>query len=79
MTPENADELAEVYEIDQAEIAAARDKMMQQISRSAHNWTQSGTLISCTSCPFGHGFAVPPGNELVGIDEKNQPIIKKRW
>lgn len=43
----------------------------------AHEWRQQGPFLICKSCPFPHSVHIGMGKELVGLDEKGKPIIKK--
>lgn len=76
--PENPSNDSEVIEVEFAQIEAARKNMAHAMANAAHNWRQSGTLISCTSCPFAHGFSVAPGIQLTGIED-GKPVLTKAW
>jgi len=67
----------EHYEVSDAELAAAREQMARRMT--GHNWRQQGTQVYCTSCPFQHGFSVPPGQLLTGISSEGHPEFKKFW
>lgn len=41
-----------------------------------HDWKQRGTHIICESCDSTHAFTVPPGTQMVGVDDKCMPIFK---
>lgn len=77
MKPENEQNEPEVVEVDLDKVAQARQEMAQAMLSAAHNWRQTGTLVSCTSCPFQHGFAVPPRMRLQGLDAQGHPILKE--
>lgn len=77
MNPEVDPNQPETVEIDLDQLNRAREEMAKAMLKTAHNWRQSGTLISCTSCPFGHGFAVVPGIHLTGVDDDGKPILTK--
>lgn len=79
MNPDVDPNQPEAVEIDVDQIERAREEMSRALARTAHNWLQSGTMVSCSSCPFGHGFGVPPGTQLIGIDDTGKPILKKAW
>ena len=43
-----------------------------------HQWIQQGPYLICKSCEIKHGTYIGMDKLLVGFDEKNQPILKKR-
>lgn len=79
MKPEENPNDPESIEIEQAQIDQARAQMAEAMLKTAHNWRQSGTMVECTSCPFNHGFAVPPGHFLTSIDDKGKPVFTQAW
>lgn len=79
MEPKDSLEQPIYHEIDEQSIQEAFDKERKRLETAGHNWRQQGTMISCTSCPLPHGFSVPPGVFLIGIDENHQPILEKKF
>jgi hypothetical protein len=75
MKPENDPNQPESYEIDLDQIRVAREIMADKMSKAPHNWRQEGMLVSCTSCPFGHGFGISPGMVLTGVED-GKPVFK---
>lgn len=61
----------EHYETPLSEVVEALKPNMR-----GHGWRQRGTEVYCTTCPFEHGFTVPPGTQLVGVDDTG-PKFKK--
>jgi hypothetical protein len=59
---------------------------LAQANAAGHSWRQHGPMLLCTSCPFEHSFTPTDHNGLSllhehtfhGMDEKGQPILKKR-
>jgi len=43
-----------------------------------HNWRQNGPFLICRSCELEHGVFIGMDKILVGLNEKGQPILKKR-
>jgi len=43
-----------------------------------HDWRQEGPFLVCKSCPITHSVSIGMDKILVGFDEENKPIIKKR-
>jgi hypothetical protein len=83
--------VAEVPIIDEEDIHVDRDfnptvSIDEDFARSpykykldnVHNWIQRGYYIHCTACPLEHGIHVGKDQIMVGLDEKNVPILKTR-
>jgi len=43
-----------------------------------HNWRQQGPYLVCKSCEISHSTYIGMDKVMVGIDEKGQPLLKKR-
>jgi hypothetical protein len=43
-----------------------------------HEWRQQGPYLVCKSCDLEHAQWVGMNKELIGINDKGQPILKNR-
>jgi hypothetical protein len=43
-----------------------------------HEWRQQGPYIICKSCELEHASWIGMERILIGINEKGQPILKRR-
>lgn len=43
-----------------------------------HDWKQKGVYLVCKSCEIQHATYIGVEKIMVGINEKGQPILKKR-
>ena len=43
-----------------------------------HEWTQQGPYLICKGCELIHATYVGMGKLLVGLNDKGQPIFKRR-
>ncbi len=43
-----------------------------------HEWRQKGFFMVCKSCEIMHAVYIGPEKILIGLDEKGQPLFKKR-
>jgi len=43
-----------------------------------HEWRQQGPYLLCKSCDLSHAVYIGMEKILVGLNEKGQPILKKR-
>jgi len=43
-----------------------------------HDWRQQGPYVVCKSCELQHAVWIGMDKIMVGINEKGQPILKKR-
>jgi len=48
------------------------------VPKEIHEWRQKGYYIVCMSCELQHAAFIGPDKIMVGVDEKGQPILKKR-
>jgi len=48
------------------------------IPKGYHEWRQRGPYCICTSCELEHAIYLGMDKLLIGIDEKGQPIVKKK-
>lgn len=48
------------------------------IPKGYHEWRQRGPYCVCISCELEHAIYIGMDKLLIGIDEKGQPIIKKK-
>lgn len=48
------------------------------IPKGNHEWRQQGQFLVCKSCELEHAVNIGPDKLLVGFDQENKPIIKKR-
>jgi hypothetical protein len=44
-----------------------------------HHWRARGNEVCCTICPNPHGFSLPPGTHLTGVEDDGTPIIATVW
>lgn len=49
------------------------------IPKETHEWRQKGYFLECKSCDLTHGLYIGPDKIMVGLDEKGQPLLKKRY
>jgi hypothetical protein len=43
-----------------------------------HEWRQRGPYLVCTSCEIEHATYIGMEKIMVGLNDKGQPILKKR-
>ena len=43
-----------------------------------HEWRQQGPYVICKSCELQHAVFIGMDKMLVGLNDKGQPILKKR-
>jgi len=48
------------------------------IPKGNHVWRQEGYYLVCSSCDLIHATFIGPNKVMVGMDEKNNPILKTR-
>jgi len=64
-------ERSESHEIDvEALIRQAKAEI------KGHTWRQRGPWLVCVSCPKKHASWLGINKELIGIDEKGEPIVR---
>ena len=44
-----------------------------------HHWSAKGGEVCCTICPNPHGFSLPPGWHLTGVEDDGTPVLDKVW
>ena len=48
------------------------------IPKGNHIWRQEGYYLLCSSCDLVHATYIGKDKIMVGMDEENNPILKKR-
>jgi len=48
------------------------------IPKGSHEWRQQGYYIICKSCDLEHAVWIGSKKILTGINDKGEPILKKR-
>lgn len=48
------------------------------IPAGVHEWRQQGYYLICKSCEIEHAVHIGPNKLLVGFDNNQKPILKKR-
>lgn len=48
------------------------------IPKGYHEWRQQGYYLVCKSCELQHAVWIGKDKLMVGVDEKGNPILKKR-
>lgn len=43
-----------------------------------HDWRQRGPYLVCKSCDLEHAAYIGPEKLMVGLNDRGQPILKKR-
>jgi len=43
----------------------------------SHKWRQKGPYLVCKSCDIEHAVWIGVEKQMVGLNEKGQPILKK--
>ena len=46
---------------------------------SKHDWVSQGNQVACRSCANPHGFQLPPGMHMTGLNSDGNPIVAKVW
>ena len=44
-----------------------------------HHWQSKGSEVCCTICPNPHGFSLPPGWHMTGVDDEGFPEVIQVW
>lgn len=63
------------------DVDAVYDRLQEQVQKNQfvkHSWRQQGPELICISCHYKHGFWVGMDKQLVGFDDKGEPILTKR-
>ena len=47
------------------------------VPKGNHEWRQRGPYLVCLSCELQHAVWIGVEKQMVGVDKKGQPILKK--
>lgn len=49
----------------------------QFVPKGVHEWRQQGPYLNCFSCDLQHGVYIGVNKQMIGINAKGDPILKK--
>lgn len=47
------------------------------VPKGVHEWRQQGPYLNCFSCDLQHGVYIGVKKQMIGVNAKGEPILKK--